>query len=160
MFKFDSVHGRFKGTIEAKDGKLIINGKPIIVYAERDPASIKWGEAGADYIIESTVRSFQLDLSLLDLLTSPDLRVFSPPLISNDPHHAYPYCTFTDAQFLFRASAHLKGGAKKVVISAPSADAPMFVCGVNLESYDPKYTVVSFHFTVCSTYMPISIVIF
>ena len=42
-----------------------------------------------------------------------------------------------------RASAHLKGGAKKVVISAPSADAPMFVCGVNLDSYDPKYTVVS-----------------
>ena len=41
-----------------------------------------------------------------------------------------------------RASAHLKGGAKKVVISAPSADAPMFVCGVNLDKYDPKYTVV------------------
>lgn len=42
-----------------------------------------------------------------------------------------------------RASAHLKGGAKKVIISAPSADAPMFVCGVNLDTYDPKYTVVS-----------------
>lgn len=42
-----------------------------------------------------------------------------------------------------RASAHLKGGAKKVIISAPSADAPMFVCGVNLDAYDPKYTVVS-----------------
>ena len=41
-----------------------------------------------------------------------------------------------------RASAHLKGGAKKVVISAPSADAPMFVCGVNLDKYDPKYKVV------------------
>jgi glyceraldehyde 3-phosphate dehydrogenase len=103
MFKFDSVHGRFKGTIEAKDGKLIINGKPIVVYAERDPANIKWGEAGADYIIEST-----------GVFTTID-----------------------------KASAHLKGGAKKVVISAPSADAPMFVCGVNLESYDPKYTVIS-----------------
>jgi hypothetical protein len=44
-----------------------------------------------------------------------------------------------------RASAHLKGGAKKVIISAPSADAPMFVCGVNLDAYDPKYTVVSLH---------------
>jgi glyceraldehyde 3-phosphate dehydrogenase len=42
-----------------------------------------------------------------------------------------------------RASAHLKGGAKKVIISAPSADAPMFVCGVNLDSYDTKYKVVS-----------------
>ena len=55
MFKFDSVHGRFKGTIEAKDGKLVINGKSVNVYAERDPASIPWGEAGADYIVESTV---------------------------------------------------------------------------------------------------------
>ena len=44
---------------------------------------------------------------------------------------------------LSRASAHLKGGAKKVIISAPSADAPMFVCGVNLDAYDPKYSVVS-----------------
>lgn len=46
---------------------------------------------------------------------------------------------------VFRASAHLKGGAKKVIISAPSADAPMYVCGVNLETYDPKYNVVSTH---------------
>lgn len=58
MFKFDSVHGRFKGTIEAKDGKLVVNGKAIAVYAERDPASIPWGKVGADYIVESTVRSF------------------------------------------------------------------------------------------------------
>jgi hypothetical protein len=56
MFKFDSVHGRFKGTIEAKDGKLIINGKSVSVYAERDPANIPWGSVGADYVIESTVR--------------------------------------------------------------------------------------------------------
>jgi len=103
MFTFDSVHGRFKGTIEAKDGKLVVNGKTIIVYAERDPANIKWGEAGADYVVESTG-------------------------------------VFTTTE---KASAHLKGGAKKVVISAPSADAPMFVCGVNLDSYDPKYKVIS-----------------
>ena len=55
MFKFDSVHGRFKGTVEAKDGKLVINGKPVTVFAERDPAAIQWGSAGADYIVESTV---------------------------------------------------------------------------------------------------------
>ena len=55
MFKYDSVHGRFKGTIEAKDGKLVINGKPITVFAERDPANINWASAGAEYIVESTV---------------------------------------------------------------------------------------------------------
>jgi len=56
MFKYDSVHGRFKGTVEAKDGKLWIEGRPITVFAERNPADIKWGSVGADYIIESTVR--------------------------------------------------------------------------------------------------------
>jgi glyceraldehyde 3-phosphate dehydrogenase len=103
MFKYDSVHGRFKGHVEAKDGKLFIEGKPVTVFAERDPANIKWGEAGADYVVEST-----------GVFTTVD-----------------------------KASAHLKGGAKKVIISAPSADAPMFVCGVNLDAYDPKYTVIS-----------------
>ncbi|KAK7055375.1 glyceraldehyde-3-phosphate dehydrogenase [Favolaschia claudopus] len=102
MFKYDSVHGRFKGTVEAKDGKLWIAGKPITVFGERDPANIPWGQEGATYIVESTL-----------------LTIFR------------------------RASAHLKGGAKKVIISAPSADAPMFVCGVNLDKYDSKYTVIS-----------------
>jgi len=55
MFKYDSVHGRFKGAVEAKDGKLWVEGKPITVFAERNPADIKWGSVGADYIIESTV---------------------------------------------------------------------------------------------------------
>jgi len=103
MFKYDSVHGRFKGTIETKDGKLIINGKAVTVYAERDPAAIQWGAAGAEYIVESTG-------------------------------------VFTTIE---KASAHLKGGAKKVIISAPSADAPMYVCGVNLDTYDPKNKVIS-----------------
>ncbi|KAJ2914888.1 hypothetical protein MD484_g5518, partial [Candolleomyces efflorescens] len=103
MFKYDSVHGRFKGTVEAKDGKLIINGKPVTVFAERDPANIQWASAGAEYIVESTG-------------------------------------VFTTTE---KASAHLKGGAKKVIISAPSADAPMFVCGVNLDKYDPSYKVIS-----------------
>jgi glyceraldehyde 3-phosphate dehydrogenase len=103
MFKYDSVHGRFNGTVEAKDGKLYIAGKPITVYGERDPAAITWSQAGAEYIVEST-----------GVFTTVD-----------------------------KASAHLKGGAKKVIISAPSADAPMFVCGVNLDKYDSKYTVIS-----------------
>ncbi|BEI83958.1 hypothetical protein CcaverHIS002_0405620 [Cutaneotrichosporon cavernicola] len=103
MFKYDSTHGRFKGTVETKDGKLVVNGKPISVFGERDPSAIPWGKAGADYVVEST-------------------GVF----------------TTTD-----KASAHLKGGAKKVIISAPSADAPMFVCGVNLEAYKPEYQVIS-----------------
>ncbi|EJD44578.1 glyceraldehyde 3-phosphate dehydrogenase [Auricularia subglabra TFB-10046 SS5] len=103
MFKYDSVHGRFKGKVETKDGKLIIDGHPIAVYAERDPAAIPWSSAGAEYIIESTG-------------------------------------VFTTTE---KASAHLKGGAKKVIISAPSADAPMYVCGVNLDAYDPKHKVIS-----------------
>lgn len=60
MFKYDSVHGRFKGSVEAKDGKLYIEGKPITVFGERDPAAIKWGEVGADYIVESTVSGYNL----------------------------------------------------------------------------------------------------
>ncbi|KAF8905629.1 glyceraldehyde-3-phosphate dehydrogenase [Mucidula mucida] len=103
MFKYDSVHGRYKGDVHTKSGKLFIDGKEIAVYGERDPAAIPWGSVGAEYIVEST-----------GVFTTVD-----------------------------KASAHLKGGAKKVIISAPSADAPMFVCGVNLDAYDPKYTVIS-----------------
>uniref|UniRef100_A0A3F2YLZ0 Glyceraldehyde-3-phosphate dehydrogenase n=1 Tax=Acropora millepora TaxID=45264 RepID=A0A3F2YLZ0_ACRMI len=96
MFKYDSTHGRFKGTTEVKDGKLVINGNPISVYALKDPAAIPWKEAGADFVVESTG-------------------------------------VFTTTE---KASAHLHGGAKKVIISAPSADAPMFVMGVNEKTYD------------------------
>jgi len=103
MFKYDSVHGRFKGSVEARDGKLWIAGKPVEVFAERDPAEIKWASVGAEYIVEST-----------GVFTTID-----------------------------KASAHLKGGAKKVIISAPSADAPMYVCGVNLDKYDSKHKVIS-----------------
>lgn len=89
MFKYDSTHGRFKGTVSTSGGKLYINEKPIDVYSERDPAAIPWGKSGADYVVEST-----------GVFTTID-----------------------------KASAHLKGGAKKVIISAPSADAPMYVVG-------------------------------
>ncbi|KIS69978.1 glyceraldehyde 3-phosphate dehydrogenase (isoform A) [Mycosarcoma maydis] len=103
MLKYDSTHGVFNGDISTKDGKLIVNGKSIAVFAEKDPSNIPWGQAGAHYVVEST-----------GVFTTID-----------------------------KASAHIKGGAKKVVISAPSADAPMYVCGVNLDAYDPKAQVVS-----------------
>jgi glyceraldehyde 3-phosphate dehydrogenase len=54
MLKYDSTHGRFSGTVEAKDGQLIVNGKTIRVTAEKDPANLKWDEVGAEVIIEST----------------------------------------------------------------------------------------------------------
>lgn len=103
MFKYDSTHGRFKGTVSTKNGMLVVNGKEIHVFQERDPTQINWAKAGAEYVVEST-------------------GVFTT---------------------LEKAGTHLKGGAKKVVISAPSADAPMFVMGVNHESYQPGMQVVS-----------------
>jgi glyceraldehyde 3-phosphate dehydrogenase len=54
MFQYDSVHGRFKGTVEARDGRLIVDGHPIIVHQERDPGAIPWGPSGADYVVESS----------------------------------------------------------------------------------------------------------
>jgi glyceraldehyde 3-phosphate dehydrogenase len=103
MFQYDSTHGRFKGTVKAEDGFLVVNGNKITVFSERDPKAIPWGKAGAEYVVEST-----------GVFTTID-----------------------------KASAHLEGGAKKVIISAPSADAPMFVVGVNLDAYDPSLKIVS-----------------
>lgn len=103
MFKYDSTHGQFKGTVTADGGNLVVNGKAIKVFQEKDPKSIPWASAGAEYVVESTG-------------------------------------VFTTIE---KASAHLAGGAKKVIISAPSADAPMFVCGVNLDAYDPSAKVIS-----------------
>jgi glyceraldehyde 3-phosphate dehydrogenase len=54
MLKFDSIHGQFKGTVEAGEGCLIVNGKKIRLTAEKDPANLKWGDVGAEYICEST----------------------------------------------------------------------------------------------------------
>lgn len=103
MLQYDTVHGRFNGTAENKDGKLIVNGKEVAFFAEMDPANIKWGAVGADYVVEST-----------GVFTTID-----------------------------KCKAHLAGGAKKVVISAPSNDAPMFVCGVNLDAYKADMDIVS-----------------
>ena len=122
MFKYDTTHGRFKGSVEAKDGKLYVEGKAISVFEQKDAASINWASAGAEYIVESTGVFTTVDKSVRLLSLS---RFLTPSS---------------------RASAHLKGGAKKVIISAPSADAPMFVVGVNLDQYKSEYKVVSIIF--------------
>jgi len=103
MLKYDSTHGRFQPKVAISGQFLVVNGQKIRVFNERDPSAIAWGEAGADYIVESTG-------------------------------------VFTKEE---SASSHLAGGAKKVIISAPSPDAPMFVVGVNHEKYNPSMQVVS-----------------
>ncbi len=54
MLKYDTIHGQFKGTIEVKEGKLVVNGNPIRITSEKNPADLKWGEIGAEYVVEST----------------------------------------------------------------------------------------------------------
>ncbi len=103
MAKYDTMQGRFDGSLEAKDGKLIVNGKAITVFSEKDPSQIKWGEVGAEYVVEASG-------------------------------------VFTTTE---KAQAHIDAGAKKVVISAPSKDAPMFVMGVNNNEYTADMNIVS-----------------
>lgn len=103
MLKYDSSHGIFKGEVGNDGNDLVVNGKTVKFYSERDPANIPWAETGAEYVVESTG-------------------------------------VFTTTE---KAKAHLVGGAKKVVISAPSADAPMYVVGVNHEKYDGSADIIS-----------------
>ncbi|MEN9336774.1 MAG: type glyceraldehyde-3-phosphate dehydrogenase [Bacteroidota bacterium] len=103
LLKYDSVHGRFNGKVEVKEGKLYVNDKHIRVTAEKDPAVIQWDAVGVDVVAECT-----------GIFTTVDM-----------------------------AQAHIRGGAKKVVISAPSADAPMFVMGVNHTEVKPTDLIVS-----------------
>lgn len=96
MLRYDSVHGRFDGDIAVEGNHLVVNGKKILITAEKDPANLKWGDAGVDVVVEST--GF--------FLTSESCQ------------------------------PHLAAGAKKVVQSAPSKDdTPMFVYGVNHDTY-------------------------
>uniref|UniRef100_A0A7S3JJ22 Glyceraldehyde-3-phosphate dehydrogenase n=1 Tax=Euplotes harpa TaxID=151035 RepID=A0A7S3JJ22_9SPIT len=104
QLKYDSVHGRFKGTIEKCDGGIMVNGHKVVVTHETDPTKITWGKFGVDYVCESTG-------------------------------------VFTKKE---KASLHLSGGAKKVIISAPPKDdVPIFVMGVNHKKYTSDMTVVS-----------------
>ena len=103
LLKYDSVHGRFSGDIEVKDGNLVINGKTIRVTAERNPENLKWDEVGAEIVMECT-----------GIFTSHE-----------------------------KAQQHITAGAKKVVISAPSKDAPMYVLGVNHQEITADQTIIS-----------------
>lgn len=103
LLKYDSVHGPFQGTVEVKDGHLLVNGKTVRITAERNPADLKWDAVGATTVLECTGFFTTLDT----------------------------------------AKAHLQAGAKKVVISAPSKDAPMFVMGVNHKELKADQTIIS-----------------
>lgn len=103
LLKFDSVHGRFKGTIEIIDNYLLVNGNTIRITSEVNPEKIGWDLLDVDVVIEST-----------GLFTNKN-----------------------------KACLHIKGGAKKVAISAPSKDAPMFVMGVNHTSLEKEMKVFS-----------------
>jgi len=104
MLKYDSTHGRFNGEVSVDNGMLVVNGKKIRVTSEPNPADLKWGEVGAEYVVEST-----------GLFLTKE-----------------------------KAQGHIQAGAKKVVMSAPSKDdTPMFVMGVNQESYTNDMDFVS-----------------
>jgi len=79
MLKYDSVHGRFDGTVEIKDGKLVVNGRPIYVYDKRDPAEIPWPEAGAEYIAECTGIFHTQELAQVYLKAGAKKVIFSAP---------------------------------------------------------------------------------
>ncbi|CAM3699767.1 type I glyceraldehyde-3-phosphate dehydrogenase [Marinicrinis lubricantis] len=105
MLRYDTTHGRLNATVEAGDGALIVNGKSIKVFAEKDPAALPWAQVGAEIVVEST-----------GIFTAKD-----------------------------KAELHLKGGAKKVIISAPATNEDItIVMGVNEDKYDPAaHTIIS-----------------
>ena len=104
MLKYDTMHGKFDADVSATETAIIVNGRSIPVYAERDPANLPWGKTGAEYVIEST-----------GLFLTKE-----------------------------KAQGHIDAGAKHVVMSAPSKDdTPMFVMGVNQDTYTSDMTFVS-----------------
>lgn len=105
LLKYDTTHGRLNATVEISENGLIVNGKAIRVFAERDPGNLPWAEHGVEIVVEST-----------GIFTAKE-----------------------------KAEAHLKGGAKKVVISAPATNEDItIVMGVNEDKYDPaSHTIIS-----------------
>ena len=103
MVKYDTIHGKNNKEVIGKENELIVDGKSIKVFNEKEPANIPWGELGVEYVLECS-------------------GVFTT---------------------LEKANEHIKAGAKKVVISAPSKDAPMFVMGVNNDKYSKDMNIVS-----------------
>ncbi|MFD2550972.1 type I glyceraldehyde-3-phosphate dehydrogenase [Bizionia sediminis] len=103
LLQYDSVHGRFEGSVAVKDGHLVVNGKTVRITAERDPKNLKWDAVQATVVADCT-------------------GIFKT---------------------IEAAHAHIDAGAKKVVISAPSKDAPMFVMGVNHLEVQASDTIVS-----------------
>jgi len=105
LLKYDTTHGRLKGTVEVGEGALVVNGKTIKVFAERDPGNLPWASVGAEIVVEST-----------GIFTAKE-----------------------------KAELHLKGGAKKVIISAPATNEDItVVMGVNEDKYDPAaHTIIS-----------------
>lgn len=101
--KYDSTHGTFDAEISSDDKHLIVNGKKIAVFSERDPKNIPWGSHGVDIVAEATGVFLTIE----------------------------------------KSSAHIQAGAKKVIITAPSPDAPMFVMGVNNKSYEKNTKIIS-----------------
>lgn len=85
MLKYDSTHGKFKGNVEVKDGKLIVNGNAIRVTSERDPASLKWNEIGAEYIVESTGLFISQDTAIKHIQAGAKRVVISAPAKDDTP---------------------------------------------------------------------------
>lgn len=85
MLKYDTIHGRFNGTAEAKDGKLIVNGKAIRVTAERNPADLKWNEVGAEYVVESTGLFLSKDKAQAHIEAGAKYVVMSAPSKDDTP---------------------------------------------------------------------------
>ena len=103
MFTHDTIHGKFEGSCEVKDGKLIVNKNEITFYGEKEPNLIPWSKHDVDVVIEATGK----------------------------------FTKYEDA------CKHLESGAKKVIVSAPGKNMPMFVMGVNEKEYKPEMKVVS-----------------
>jgi glyceraldehyde 3-phosphate dehydrogenase len=105
LLRYDTTHGRLDADVQAAEGALIVNGKTVKVFSERDPGNLPWASVGAEIVVEST-----------GIFTAKE-----------------------------KAEAHLKGGAKKVIISAPATNEDItIVLGVNEDKYDPaQHTVIS-----------------